>query len=228
MSSLLPHDLCHGWSASHWPPTRKTFYHWLSHQGSSILSVLLVYTKPSSKDSQVGYNCQVSLSLACPRLIWGWEKISPQGKCQKCVPVLHSLSVHLKSHASTFSAKSESMLWKSHLSEPLSQGRGRTLFSFIQSHTKACVNTYSFLPLFLSRTASCLQSRRKGRGDCFSYLKKKKKKIQPCNSGSSYISDCIRALVRDEKKFRPLAFSQDMAREVHWLCISSHFLWPCG
>ena len=101
---------------------------WATREAQYYLYYLFIQ---SSRDSQVGYNCQVSLSLACPWLIWGLEKISPQGKCQKCVPVLHSLSAHLKSHASAFSAKSESMLWKSHLSEPLSQGRGRTLFSFI-------------------------------------------------------------------------------------------------
>ena len=134
------------------------------------------------------------------------EETLPQGKCQRCGPVLRSLSVHLKPPAPTFSTKSESMLWKPHLSEPLYQGRMSTHFSFIQSHTKACVSTYWFLPLHLSRTVSCLQNGKKGRGDCFSYLKKKKKKkkVQPCNSGRSYISDRIRAL--GEKRFRPTHF----------------------
>ena len=36
MSSLLPHDLCHGWSTSLWPPTEQSF-------GSSTFNILFKY-----------------------------------------------------------------------------------------------------------------------------------------------------------------------------------------
>lgn len=109
--------------------------------------------------------------------------------------------------------------------------QGRTCFSFTQSHTKACVSTHAdALPHFyhFPCPGECHVCRAEGREEEIVSAVSKKKKMMPCNSGRSFISHCIRALVRDEKRFRPLAFSQDKAWEVHWLCISSHLLWPCG
>ena len=56
----------------------KIFYHWATREAQRYLYYLLIYRMPSSRDSQVGYNSQVSLSLACPRLIWGWRRLHPR------------------------------------------------------------------------------------------------------------------------------------------------------
>ena len=133
---------------------------------------------------------------------------------------LSFLTVHLgrtPPSAPTFSTKSEAMLWDLLPSEPLSQGRGRTIISPFHSHTPRCV--WAHIQTHISGEL------KEGMETVTDTLQKI---YSLATEGDLVFWNHIETLIKDKRGKDWLAFSQDMSWEVRWLCFSSQIFWLCG
>lgn len=133
---------------------------------------------------------------------------------------LSFLTVHLDRtppSAPTFSTKSEAMLWDLHPSEPLSQGRVRTIISPFHNHTPRRV--WAHIQTHMSGE---LKEGKETVTDT------SKKIYSLATEGDLAFRNHIKTLIKDKRGTDWLAFSQDMAWEVHWLCFSGQIFWPCS